>query len=116
MKFLADINIPQSVIASLINLDYDVLDLKKVNLKAKDVDIIKMAKSKKRIILTRDKDFLALTQFPKYQVPVIVIRLKNQQPAVIGSYLFRLLKNQKEEILNKSITIITEESAISNPY
>ncbi len=40
MKFLADINIPQSVI-SYLNLDnHDVLDLKKINLLAKDFDTV----------------------------------------------------------------------------
>lgn len=38
MKFLADVNIPQSVINFLIKSGCDVLDIKKQNLATKDID------------------------------------------------------------------------------
>lgn len=116
MKFLADANIPQSVIVLLTRKHYDVLDIKVQNPSAKDVEIIELAQKEKRIILTLDKDFLALTQFPKYQVPTIIIRLKSQLPQHISEYLSQLLKNQKEKIISSSLTVITEESAASHPY
>lgn len=112
MKFLADINIPQSVI-SFLSLDHDVLDLKKSNLLAKDTEIIKLAQDEGRIILTLDKDFIALTQFPRYHVACIVIRLKDLSPKNVVNYLNQLLKNQKQEILEKSITIVKSDLAES---
>ncbi|HSW48463.1 MAG TPA: DUF5615 family PIN-like protein [Candidatus Saccharimonadales bacterium] len=115
MKFLADINIPQSVINAL-NTNHDVLDLKKQSLSLPDTEIIHIGKLAKRIILTRDKDFIALTQFPKFQTPTIVIRLKIQNPKHILDHLLELLKNQKETVLKKSLTIIREDSADSHPY
>lgn len=116
MRFLVDINIPQSVINSLVESGHDVLDIKKRQLDLKDSELIEIAKQEKRIILTRDKDFLILTQFPKYQVPTIVIRLKTQIPSYIREHLLQLLKNQNENILNKSLTIIRDDSAKSHPY
>ncbi len=116
MKFLIDVNIPQSIITALINQGHDVLDLKKINLIAKDVEVIKLAKQDSRIIVTKDKDFISLTQFPKYQVPTIVIRLHNQQPDHILEHLLQLLKNQKEGIINQSLTIIQEKKANSYSY
>ena len=116
MRFLVDINIPQSVINSLVEKGHDVLDIKKRQLDLKDSELIEIAKQEKRIILTRDKDFLILTQFPKYQVPTIVIRLKNQIPSQIKEHLLQLLENQNENILNKSLTIINDDSAKSHPY
>jgi len=116
MKFLADVNIPQSVISSLTALNHDVLDIKKQNLTIKDTEIITLAKKQMRIILTRDKDFTALTQFPKYQVGTIVIRLKVQTPQHMLEQLVELLKNQDENILYNSLTIIKEDSAKSHPY
>ena len=77
MRFLADVNIPQSVIASLTEAGHDVLDIKKQKLDFKDSELIQIAKQEKRIILTRDKDFLLLAQFPKYQVPTIYDTTKN---------------------------------------
>jgi len=101
MKFLADINIPQSVITSLIKADYDVLDIKKIRLNLKDIELIQIAKQEKRVIPTRDKDFLIL---------------KIQTPDFIQKRLMQLLENQDENILNKSLTIIREDSADSHPY
>jgi len=116
MKFLADVNIPQSVIKALESAGHHVLDIKKRNLKLKDIEIIDIAKKGNLIILTRDKDFIALTQYPKYQTSIIVIRLKNQKPQLIKEHIIQLLNNQDENILAMSITIINEESARSYPY
>jgi|SRR3989344_1986686 len=116
MKFLADVNIPQSVIISLTRFGHDVLDIKKHNLRIKDIEIIRLAKLQGRIILTRDKDFIVLTQFPKHQVATIVIRLKIQTPQYILKHLNQLLKNQDERILKRALTIIREEKADSHFY
>jgi predicted nuclease of predicted toxin-antitoxin system len=116
MKFLADINIPQSVINALLTSGHDLLDLKKKNLTLPDTEVIQLAKREGRIILTRDKDFLGLTQFPKYQVPTIVIRLKIQTPQHITNRLLEFLENQSTDILKTSLSIIRENSADSHPY
>lgn len=116
MKFLADVNIPQSVIADLAKNSHDVTDIKSGNRLAPDTEIIQIAKREGRIILTLDKDFIALTQYPKYQVPTIVVRLLDQTPHHILEHLTELFQNQKEKTLQKSLTIIKEESAESYPY
>lgn len=95
---------------------HDVLDAKKNYLTTADYGIILLAKQKKRIVLTRDKDFLDLTQLPQYQVAVIVIRLLDQKPKNIIQYLRNLLEYQTEEVLSSSLTILKEESANSYPY
>jgi predicted nuclease of predicted toxin-antitoxin system len=116
MKFLVDINIPQSVIRYLIEDGYDVLDIKKQSLNLKDTELIEIARKEKRIILTKDKDFIVLTQFPKYQVPTITLRLKVQTPLYMKEHLQQFLENQDEKIIMKSLTIIQETSAVSHPY
>ena len=116
MNFLADVNIPQSLITHLIKLGHDVLDIKKLALNLKDIELIEIAQKEKRIILTKDKDFIVLTQFPKYQVPTIVMRLKDQTPQHIKEHLIQFLKNQNEKIITISLTIIREDSAVSHPY
>lgn len=116
MRFLADVNIPQSAIAHLTKLGHDVLDLKRVNKSSSDTIVIKLAREEKRIILTLDKDFIVLTQFPMYQIATIVIRLKKQTPQSILKYIDELLENQKPKILEKSLTIIKEDLAESHPF
>lgn len=90
--------------------------LKKQNLSLTDTEIINIAKEEKRIILTLDKDFISLTQFPKYQVPTIVVRLKNQHPEKITEKVLAILKNQEENLISRSLTIIKEAVANSYPY
>ncbi len=116
MKFLADVNIPQSVIANLVSQGHDVVDMKNIDLTAKDTEIIKLAQHENRIILTLDKDFISLVQFPKYQTACIVIRLRNQKPQTILSYLIQLLTNQKTEIIEKSLTIVKDSVAESHSF
>lgn len=48
MKFLADVNIPQSVIVKLEHSNHDVLDVKKVDLLASDTKLIRLAKQEKK--------------------------------------------------------------------
>jgi len=113
MNFLADVNIPQSVINQLRKRNHKVIDSKEVLLTASDIQLIQYAKKQKCVILTRDKDFITLTQYPKYQVATIVIRLFDQSPVNIQRYLIELLDNQKESILKNALTIIREEKAES---
>lgn len=117
MKFAADINIPQLLIKQLVDLGHDVLDIKKHNLKISDVEIIKIAKKQSRIILTRDKDFIILAQFPKYQVPIIVIRLIDQTTAQhITNKVLEFIKNNEESTIQNSLTVIREDIAKSYQY
>lgn len=116
MKFLVDVNIPQSVTTYLREQNHDVKDLKQDNLSATDIEIIKLAQKEGMIILTKDKDFTVLTQYPQHQVPTIVIRLKNQLPQHMVEKLSDLLKNQSEEILSNALTLVREESADSYPF
>jgi predicted nuclease of predicted toxin-antitoxin system len=116
MKFLADINIPQTIIIELTRLQHDILDSKGKLLMAPDTELIALAKKENRIILTRDKDFITLTQYPTYQVPTIVIRLKNQHPEEMLQHILELLEHQKEEILINALTIIKDDAAHSYPY
>lgn len=115
MKFLTDVNIPLPLIRYLMEQGHKVLDARVDYPKAKDIQLIEIAKETDQIILTRDKDFLELTKYPKHKVPLIVIRLNNQQTANIVSHIEILLTNQSEEILMKSVTIVREEKADSFP-
>lgn len=117
MKFIADINIPQLLINQLTNLGHDVLDIKKQSLTNSDIEIVEIARKQSRIILTRDKDYIILAQFPKYQVPIIVIRLINQTVAsYITDKVLEFIKNTAESTVQDSLTIIRDDKAISYQY
>lgn len=117
MKFIADVNIPQLLIEELVDLGHDVLDIKNRNLKISDAGIIKIAQKESRIILTRDKDFIILAQFPKYQVPIIAVRLIIQTtPQHVTSRVVEFIKNNKESTIQSSLTIIKDDIATSYQY
>lgn len=116
MRFIADVNIAQVVITSLRKEGHDVIDIKTFNKTISDIEVIKLALKENRIVLTHDKDFLALTQYPKYQVPVIAIRLREQNAKHFWAKLQDLIEHQSEDVLNTSLTILKEKSADSYPY
>ena len=116
MKFIADINIAQTVIKNLKQNGHDVLDIKKKNPTISDIDLIKLAQKENCIILTHDKDFENLATIPKYQIGIIAIRLKIQNSRHHWLKLKEMLFNNTEDVLNKSLTIVTEESANPTPY
>lgn len=115
MKFLADVNIPLPLIKLLTKRGYEVSDARIEYSSAKDIQLIKIAKENNLIIITKDKDFLELTKYPKYKIPLIAVRLTNQKTANIVSHVEELLNNYSEEILLQSITVIYEDIAESFP-
>lgn len=70
MKFLTDVNIPLPLIRYLIKQGHKVQDARIDYPLAKDIQLIKVAKKTNQIILTRDRDFLELTKYPKHKVPL----------------------------------------------
>lgn len=116
MKFLADVNFPQSAIRFLRDLGYDVLDSKKDYLRAPDIELNRLAKDEERVILTRDSDYKDLVKLPKYQVPLILFRLADQKPVHIIEHLKELLENQTAEELSSSSITLTEEDIQIDSY
>ena len=82
MKFLTDENIAISVVKRLRNRGHDVKDVKEESLYGSpDKDIFELVKKENRIILTHDKDFIALTKNYKSDFEgAILIKCKNQKP------------------------------------
>lgn len=115
MKFLADVNIPLPLIKFLTKKGYKVVDARIEHPSAKDIQLIKIAKENNLIILTKDKDFLELTKYPKYKIPLIAVRLANQKTINVVNHVKDLLSNQSEDILSQSITVISEDIADSFP-
>lgn len=115
MKFLADVNIPLPLIKFLRTGGHIVIDARIEYPSAKDIELIQIARDNRLIIITKDKDFLELTKYPKYKIPMIAIRLINQKTLNIVNHINDLLNNQSGEILSKSITVIKEDIADSFP-
>lgn len=115
MKFLADVNIPLPLIKFLKLKGHTIIDARIAYPESKDIELIQAANDQNMIILTKDKDFLELMKYPKYKTPMIAIRLTNQNTINIIKHMEDLLKNQSEEVLSKSVTIVNEDIADSFP-
>lgn len=116
MRFLADINITQSVITRLKENNHDVLDLKKINLRIPDAKIIKLARDQNRVILTHDKDFEYLFRELSSRVGIILIRLKKQNPDHHFTKLNAVLENQAETTIKTSLVIVAEDNVRIFPF
>ena len=93
MKFLTDVNIEKFLTESLKEMGYDVKSVAEINHMLSDKEIIKIAKSENRIIITNDKDFGEL--------------VFNQKETTSGIILFRNInRNKKTLFLKKAINQI----------
>lgn len=116
MKFIAGVNITQTLITFLRHLSHEVTDIKKQDPKITDIEIVRIAKKEDLIILTHDKDFLVLVKYPKYQVGTIAIRLQIQNAQYFCERLKELLDKYSKEVLGNSLTVLKEEGVEVHPY
>ena len=112
-KFLVDENISPLTVEFLRNLGFDVTDLVELDNKGiTNGELVKLANSKNRIIITLDLDFGEIYYFSSNKkFGVIVIRLKTPTieniNTVIGKF-FEEIDFQKVD-LSKSLIILDEK-------
>lgn len=110
MKFLADENIAKSTLSQLRNMGYDVIHVLEAGLVGyPDEDVMALAKSEQRVIVTHDKDFGDLLRFaPKEHYGAIVLRLKAPSPEATNAVLSLFLGNITDVQLANHLIILTE--------
>ena len=83
MKFVADMSIPQATVTHLKKEGYDIYHLQDKGLsKAKDSEVLQIARSEGRIVLTMDLEFGALLAANKSEV----------KPIATSHYFSKLIK------------------------
>jgi predicted nuclease of predicted toxin-antitoxin system len=76
MRFLSDAHISREMVAMVRDLGHDCLDASAVPSRMPDVDVLRMAASQGRVVLTSDKDFGELVFVHRIPCPsVILIRV-----------------------------------------
>ncbi len=82
MRFLADENIHNSLIAAIRRKGYSVKDIKEEKLQGiDDQKLAALANKEKRILITFDKDFLNTQRFPKEKhCGIVVLRYTDKSP------------------------------------
>lgn len=76
LKFLVDAGVGKNIEARLQTQKYDTLAVRDIDPKMLDIDILKLAVNKSRIVITMDKDFGELVFHSKQDhVGVLLLRL-----------------------------------------
>ena len=111
IRFLADENIATSLVKSLRKNGFDVKDIKEEKLYGiADKEALEIAKKEDRIVITRDKDFANLLNFPlQHHKGVILLRFSNQAPNNAIKKLIPILKSKVKYKLMNSLVIIGDE-------
>ena len=105
MRFLADENIPKSLIGAIRRKGHSIMDLKEENLLGiSDDQLIKIAKNEERIIITFDKDFSDLNHFPlKKHKGIVLLRYKDKSPQNVVNLFIYLLDSPAKEKFEDSL-------------
>jgi predicted nuclease of predicted toxin-antitoxin system len=91
VKFLADMGVSVSTIASLREAGHDSVHLRDEGLiRMEDADILGKARSERRVVLTFDLDFGDLLAASGANLPsAIIFRLRNQTPSSVRQGFLR---------------------------
>lgn len=111
MKFLLDGGVPRSIQDYLVQAGFDVLRLVQVNLAdATDEQVFSFAQRENRVLITRDKDFGNLDDYPLgTHEGIIVIRDPNLNAKKIRWVFEKAWSELRAEDIPGSLIIITQK-------
>lgn len=117
MKILANENFPLKSVILLEKAGYDIKAIGKDNPSIADKEVMEIAISEERTIITFDRDYGELIYKhgyrPKYGV--IYQRLRNFSPAEPGEYLLKILETKTLEFGNR-LTVIDRRKIRQRKY
>jgi len=101
LKFLVDVGVGRKVEGWLRENGYDVSAVRNIDPKTKDVDILKIASSGSRIVITMDKDFGELICYSgKTHAGVLILRLADAHADEKIEVLKNILRDYSDQIEN----------------
>lgn len=115
-RFLADENIPRRAVQALRNTGHDVLAIGEVAPGTPDEQVLAMARSESRILLTFDRDVGELIFAQRVPVPAGVLPLRPAplQPNEAVDQLLGLL-GRRELALDGHFTVVTRQGVRQRP-
>ena len=110
MKFLADENLFPQVVAYLRKSGHDVMDIHEAGFtQITDDEIIKIAATEERSIITFDKHFGDILRYPPRNLPgIILIRIHPPLLEDIFYALSNLFKNYHENSFKGRLVVLTK--------
>ena len=105
MRFLADENFPESVVAALLTRGHDVIWIRTAAPGMKDTDVLSWAARENRILLTFDKDFGEIAQntiLPK-TCGIVLFRTPMPAPLEAGPRFSAIIEGREDWLGNFSV-------------
>ena len=110
MKFLIDESVEYSLVITLRKLGYNVSSVSEESPSLEDRDVIGLAYSEERVIITNDKDFGELIYRQKFSHKgVILFRLKSENKETKLNRLKILLEKYSDKIQGR-FTVVTDSA------
>ena len=107
MTFLTDQDVYAVTIRLLQTLGHDVVTAAQLGLcQAKDVELLRVAQEQRRILVTRDRDYGALTFLGHGGAGVIYLRLLPSTQTAVHTELERVLGLYNELVLQASFVVV----------
>ena len=110
MKFLLDENISPKTVNFLKELGHDAIHLRDVNLKgAVDEDVINYATQHKLVLITIDRDFGNILDYPPGSHPGIIrLKLQYMPSRIVNFVLKTFLEEVKPQDIYGNLAIVEE--------
>lgn len=102
LKFLSDVGVGRKVEEWLVNNGYDVKTMRVINPKETDSEILKLAETEDRMIITMDKDFGELVHNSgKAHAGVMILRLEDANGDRKAEVISHIMTKYSDEIQNR---------------
>jgi predicted nuclease of predicted toxin-antitoxin system len=106
LKFLADVNIEKPIIDFFRSNGWDIAWVSDFSPKMDDENLIKFARTEKRILLTNDKDFGELVFLQKkLSHGIILLRVKGQETGLKVKLMKRLMEEYAEKLAGHFVVV-----------
>jgi predicted nuclease of predicted toxin-antitoxin system len=106
IKFVADVNIEKAIIDHLTENKYDVKWIPDYDCEILDEELLNLANTEKRILITNDKDFGELTFLQKrISTGIILLRIRGQKAQDKVKLLDKLLQKYSDKLPGHFVVI-----------
>lgn len=113
MKFLADENVPQTIIRYLRAQGHDTTDIKRTSHRGDpDQKLLAMSAAEDRILVSFDKDFVS-PLYLEQNTAIIILHFPRVRPADILPKVEQLLHALSSKRLKRPYRILLQEESIS---
>lgn len=105
MKFLVDENLPSAVVEELRAKGFDAIKAKSGSV---DAEIAALAQKEKRVLLTMDKDFANVLNYPPHEYSgIICLKIKSPVLKIVIKMLDSVLNSLDESSVKGNLIVLT---------